>query len=97
MRNYNFAILPYRPNEEFKLRRLIQRMTDELRAEGWGVLPISLQKILLARIRATGDANIEALDRSRDGACSRKTPSARWSTSETRSGPVHRGAERHRR
>jgi hypothetical protein len=61
MRNYNFAILLYRPNEEFKLRRLIQRMTDELRAEGWGVLPISLQKILLDRIRATGDANIEAL------------------------------------
>ena len=36
-------------------------MTDELRAEGWGVLPISLQKILLDRIRATGEANIEAL------------------------------------
>ena len=34
IRNYNFAILPYRPKDEFKLRRLIRRLTDELRAEG---------------------------------------------------------------
>ena len=61
MRNYRFAILPYRPKDEFKLRHLIRRLTDELRAEGWGVLPISLQKLLLDRIRATGDANVEAL------------------------------------
>jgi len=61
MRNYRFAILPYKPQDEFKLRRLMQRLTEELRAEGWGVLPISLQKLLLDRIRKTGDANIEAL------------------------------------
>ncbi len=61
MRNYRFAILPYRPQEEFKLRRLIRRLTDDLHAQGWGVLPISLQQILLARIRATGEANISAL------------------------------------
>ena len=60
MRNYRFAILPYRPRDEFKLRQLMRRLTDELRAEGWGVLPISLQKLLLDRIRATGDANVEA-------------------------------------
>jgi hypothetical protein len=34
---------------------------DELRAEGWGVLPISLQKLLLDRVRATGAGSIEAL------------------------------------
>ncbi len=61
MRNYRFAILPYRPQEEFKLRRLMRRLTDELRAQGWAVLPISLQQLLLARIRATGDANVAAL------------------------------------
>jgi hypothetical protein len=61
MRNYRFAILPYRPKDELKLRQLMRRLTDELRAEGWAVLPISLQKILLDRIRATGDANVEAL------------------------------------
>jgi hypothetical protein len=61
MRNYRFAILPYRPTEEFKLRQLTRRLTDELRAEGWGVLPISLQKLLLDRIRVTGEASIEAL------------------------------------
>jgi len=61
MRNYRFAILPYRPQEEFKLRRLMRGLMEELRAEGWGVLPISLQKLLLDRIRATGEANVEAL------------------------------------
>jgi hypothetical protein len=53
MRNYRFAILPYRPVEEFKLRQLIRRLTDELRAEGWVILPISLQKLLLGARAAT--------------------------------------------
>lgn len=61
MRNYRFAILPYRPKEEFALRQRIRRLTDELRAQGWNVLPISLQKLLLDRIRATGADAVEAL------------------------------------
>jgi BREX protein BrxB len=61
MRNYRFAILPYLPQDELKLRRLIRGLMDELRSAGWGVLPISLQKLLLDRIRATGEANIAAL------------------------------------
>jgi hypothetical protein len=32
MRNYRFAILPYRPAEEFKLRKLVRRLTDDLNA-----------------------------------------------------------------
>lgn len=61
MRNYRFAILPYRPADEFKLRQRIHRLTNELRAEGWGVLSISLQKLLLDRIRATGQDAIASL------------------------------------
>jgi hypothetical protein len=61
MRNYRFAILPYRPADEFKLRRLIRRLTDDLKAEGWGVLAISLQRLLLDRIRRTGADAVEAL------------------------------------
>ncbi len=61
MRNYRFAILPYRPQDEFKLRKLMRRLTEELRNEGWGVLPISLQKLLLDRVRATGADNVAAL------------------------------------
>jgi hypothetical protein len=61
MRNYRFAILPYLPSEEFKLRRRILQLTEELRADGWAVLPISLQKLLLERIRATGQEAIEGL------------------------------------
>jgi hypothetical protein len=61
MRNYRFAILPYLPSEEFKLRRSILQLTEGLRADGWAVLPISLQKLLLERIRETGPENIKRL------------------------------------
>jgi hypothetical protein len=55
MRNYRFAILPYKPAEEFRLRKLVRNLTDDLTGAGWGVLSVSLQKLLIARIRATGD------------------------------------------
>jgi hypothetical protein len=61
MRNYRFAILPYLPSEEFKLRQRILGLTEDLRGQGWAVLPISLQKLLLERIRATGKENVEQL------------------------------------
>ena len=58
MRNYRFAILPYRPEDEFKLRRHMTNLTTELRREGWSVLSVSLQKLLLdrQRIEYAGDA-----------------------------------------
>jgi len=66
MRNYRFAILPYRPAEEFKLRKHIRRVTDELKGAGWEVVAISLQKLLLDRIRTSGEGSIQALiDRER--------------------------------
>jgi Domain of unknown function (DUF1788) len=66
MRNYRFAILPYRPVDEFKLRKLIRRLSDDLKAEGWSVLSISLQKLLLDRIRSSGDQEVRRLiDRER--------------------------------
>lgn len=61
MRNYRFAILPYAPADEFVLRRHLRRLTDELLAAGWGVLPISLHALFLERIRATGDAHVAGL------------------------------------
>lgn len=61
MRNYRFAIVPYRPSEEFKLRQKIRSLSDVLRAEGWNVLTISLHALLLKRIRATGDDALTSL------------------------------------
>jgi len=61
MRNYRFAILTYLPSEEFKLRGRMLQLTEELRGQGWAVLPISLQRLLLDRIRSTGQANIDGL------------------------------------
>jgi hypothetical protein len=51
MRNYRFAILPYDPEQEFALRRGLHQLTAELRAESWVVISISLQKLLMDRIR----------------------------------------------
>ena len=61
MRNYQFAIVPYLPSEEFRLRRKVLQLVERLRGEGWSVLPISLQKVLLERIRRTGDDNVAHL------------------------------------
>lgn len=55
MRNYRFAILPYSPEDEFKLRRQVQTLVGELSASGWVVLTLSLQQLLLARVRSLGD------------------------------------------
>jgi hypothetical protein len=54
MRNYRFAILPYEPKDEFRLRHEAQRLSNELVAHGWVVISISLQKLVLDRVRAQG-------------------------------------------
>lgn len=55
MRNYRFAIVQYLPTDEFKLRGEVQRLSADLVANGWMVLSISLQKLLLDRIRSQGE------------------------------------------
>lgn len=55
MRNYRFAIVQYQPTEEFRLRREVQRLTAELVAGGWMVLSLSLQRLLLDRVRRQGE------------------------------------------
>lgn len=55
MRRYNYAMVPYAPEQEFKLREQVQRLVGELSSGGWVVLTISLQKLLLRRIRTLGD------------------------------------------
>lgn len=59
MRNYRFAILQYAAEEEFALRAEVQRLSTDLISNGWVVLSISLQKLLLDRIRAQGDEWVE--------------------------------------
>lgn len=55
MRNYRFAIVQYDPSDEFKLRAEVQRLSADLVANGWMVLSINLQRLLLDRIQAQGD------------------------------------------
>ncbi len=57
MRNYRFAILAYDPNKELELRHLIRKLGDELTAQDWSVLSISLGRLLLDRIES-GDRRV---------------------------------------
>jgi len=59
MRNYRFAIVPYAPTDEFKLRAEVQKLSNDLVAHGWVVLSISLQKLVLDRLRSQGDEWME--------------------------------------
>lgn len=59
MRNYRFAILQYAPEDEYELRAQVQRLSTDLSSNGWVVFTISLQKLLIDRLRAQGDDWIE--------------------------------------
>ncbi len=67
MRNYRFAIVPYDPKDEFALRAEVQKLSSELVAHGWVVLSISLQRLLLDRVRSLGEEQIQwIIDSERD-------------------------------
>ena len=55
MRNHAFAILPYQPEQEFTLRRRMNQVIVELRADGWAVLLLDMHRLLLDRVAAHGD------------------------------------------
>lgn len=59
MRNHNFAILPYRPAEEYRLRAKINGLVQDLKAGGWDVLSIALQKLLFDRLRGLGQEPLD--------------------------------------
>ncbi|PRQ05133.1 BREX protein BrxB domain-containing protein [Enhygromyxa salina] len=51
MRNYRFCIVVYPPEKEFALRGEVQRLNFNLEQAGWVVKTISLQQLLLDRLR----------------------------------------------
>jgi hypothetical protein len=61
VRNYNFAILPYEPEDELALRRAINELCERLRDAGWNTGTIALHSLLLERLRAQGPEFIEAM------------------------------------
>lgn len=61
MRNYRFAILLYNPRQEFILRSRIRGLTDDLRGQGWNVLAISLQRLLLDRLKLEEQRVLDSL------------------------------------
>lgn len=63
VRNYNFAILPYAPEDEFKLRRDISELSGGLRDAGWHPATIALHALLLKRITDQGGDFVDAMIR----------------------------------
>ena len=61
MRNYRFCIAVYPPTKEFELRRHVHRLTLELKECGWVVKSISLQALLLERLRRHGEDYVARL------------------------------------
>ena len=61
IRTYNFAILPYEPADEFKLRDKIHSLSCRLSDAGWAVRSIALQHLLFERLRAEGPELVETL------------------------------------
>lgn len=61
VRNYNFAILPYDPEDELALRRAINELCERLRDAGWNTGTIALHSLLLERLRAQGPEFIEGM------------------------------------
>jgi hypothetical protein len=51
----------YDPKDEFTLRREVRRLNTDLVANGWMVLSINLQKLLLDRVRSQGEEYIRRL------------------------------------
>ena len=68
MRNYRYAIVPYDPVDEFKLREHVQRTIGQLSSAGWVVHTISLHKLLLQRIHALGDDVVQRMIAAERGA-----------------------------
>ncbi len=68
MRNYRYAIVPYDPADEFKLREHAQRTLGELKSGGWFVKSISLHALLLRRIHAMGSDIVARLIEAERGA-----------------------------
>ena len=60
-RNYNFAIVPYEPAEEFALRQHVNALSEKLRQESWTGAAIALHTLMLERLRGLGDEYLESL------------------------------------
>lgn len=63
VRNYNFAILPYPPDQEFALRAAIHELAGVLHDKGWTTGTVVLHSLLLRRLRAEGADVLDSIIR----------------------------------
>lgn len=73
MRNYRFAILVYEPQQEFRLRQQVQSLTHDLQSLGWNVGQISLNHLLMKRLRQEEQRVIDSISQ-RERSLYRRNP-----------------------
>jgi hypothetical protein len=56
--SYPFAILHYRPEDEFRARELVGSLVDELRLQGWNIRNIDLFALFLDFIKKEEDGDL---------------------------------------
>jgi hypothetical protein len=61
MRNYRFCIVVHPPDEEFEVRGHVRKLAGTLGDGGWVVRTLSLQTLLLQRLRRLGEGFVERL------------------------------------
>lgn len=61
MRNYSFAILVYPPQQEFAMRQHVRQTNQRLGQHSWSILEISLQELLMQRLKSLEPEEIEDL------------------------------------
>lgn len=60
MSEYRFAVLPYRPDKEFYVRRQVRVVSDDLKSKGWQVFELSVNKLLLKRLTKTPQEELDS-------------------------------------
>lgn len=92
MRNYRFCIVVYEPKQEYEVRHRVGRLSGELQDVGWMVKEISLQALLLARLRSHGPEYLERLA-AREKAVHKRAPERALSLLTERLAPELEGPD----
>ena len=91
MRNYRFAIVPYRPQDEYALRQRVHDLTHRLSEAGWVVTTVDLQQLLVKRLQTLGPTLPRLI--AREQRMHRKSPQRALADLRTKLAPHIEGPE----
>jgi hypothetical protein len=97
MRNYRYAIVPYDPVDEFKLRERVRELVGDLTSAGWVILTLSLAQAPSAPPARPGRRPGRSRMIEAERAAAAASPERGINYLRTKFGRELDGAERHRR